>query len=169
MVRLGKSNPPTIYTWRQPPGRLLALFLSWDVTLVRLDLFTLNHQYFPHHYFIFPPVLQIQCSSCCGVALVITIIHHRSCVIDHTSETIGNRSEMILPSVSQSERLKHLDHLLHQLWSKVESSAQEEGKVMVACREYETFVRSQGGCRWSIGGADIAWRMQIGTMGGCRC
>ena len=96
MVRLGKSNPPTIYTWRQPPGRLLALFLSWDVTLVRLDLFTLNHQYFPHHYFIFPPVLQIQCSSCCGVALVITIIHHRSCVIDHTSETIGNRSETIL-------------------------------------------------------------------------
>ena len=45
----------------------------------------------------------------------------------------------------ESECLKHLDHLLHQLWSKVESSAQEEGRVMVACREYETFVRSQGG------------------------
>ena len=137
LVQLGKSNSPHIFNSRQ----------SRDVTLVRLDLFTLNHQYFPHHYFIFPPVLQIQCSSCCGVALVIMIIHHRSCVIDHTSETVGNRSETILPSVSQSERLKHLDHLLHQLWSKVESSAQEEGKVMVACREYETFVRSQGGCR----------------------
>ena len=88
------------------------------------------------------------------MALVITIIHHRSCVIDHTSETMGNRSDMILPSVSQSERLKHLDHLLHILWSKVESSAQEEGKVMVACREFETFVRSQGG-------AGEAWGVQM--------
>ena len=46
--------------------RLLALFLSRDVTLVRLDLFTLNHQYFSRRNFIFPAVLQIQCSCCCG-------------------------------------------------------------------------------------------------------
>ena len=41
--------------------------------------------------------------------------------------------------------LQHFSHLQHKPWSKVESSAQEEGRVMVACREYETFSEAKGG------------------------
>ena len=65
----------------------------------------------------------------------------------------------------ESERLKHLDHLLHQLWSKVESSAQEEGRVMVACREYETFSEAKGGA-CSLRGVGAAWGVQLGKIGG---
>ena len=58
----GKEQPsPPLHL--ATAARLLALFLSRDVRLVSLDLFTLDHQYFPHRYFIFPPVLQIHCSS----------------------------------------------------------------------------------------------------------
>ena len=80
------------------PTRLLALFLSRYVTLVRLDLFTLSHQYFPRRYFIFPAVLQIQWSSSCGPCNhyhMSLIISHRRLVIDNRSETIGHRQSVV--------------------------------------------------------------------------
>ena len=76
----GKEQPsPPLHP--AAAARLLTLFLSRDVTLVRLDLFTINHQYFPHPYFMFPPVLQIQCFPCCG-----------PCNHNHTSQIIRHRS-----------------------------------------------------------------------------
>ena len=50
----GKEQPsPPLHL--ATAARLLALFLSQDARLVSLDFFTLNHQYFSHRYFIFPP------------------------------------------------------------------------------------------------------------------
>ena len=71
----------------------------------------------------------------------------------------------------ESDHLKHLDHLqnldhlqhignlLHQLWSKMKSSVQEEGRVMFAFPENETFVRSHVGC--SLRDAGAAWGVQV--------
>ena len=54
----GKEQPsPPLHL--AAAARLLALFLSPDVRLVRLDLSILNHQDFSHSYLIFPSMLQI--------------------------------------------------------------------------------------------------------------
>ena len=57
----GKEQPsPPLHL--AAAARLLALFLSRDVRLVRLDLSILNHQDFSHSYLIFPSMLQIRYS-----------------------------------------------------------------------------------------------------------
>ena len=47
----------------------------------------------------------------------------------------------------------------------MKSSAQEEGRVMVACREYETFSEAKGGA-CSLRGVGAAWGVQLGKIGG---
>ena len=57
----GKEQPsPPLHL--AAAARLLALFLSRDVRLVRLDLSILNHQDFSHSYLIFPSMLQVHYS-----------------------------------------------------------------------------------------------------------
>ena len=57
----GKEQPsPPLHL--AAAARLLALFLSRDVRLITLDLFTPNHQDFSNSYLIFPSMLQIHYS-----------------------------------------------------------------------------------------------------------
>ena len=57
----GKEQPsPPLHP--AAAARLLALFLSRDVRLITLDLFTPNHQDFSNSYLIFPSMLQIHYS-----------------------------------------------------------------------------------------------------------
>ena len=87
LVQLGKGNPPHIFTWRQPPGYWpcfiqMSHWSDWICLLWTISISLIPILYFLRCFKFNAPL---------AVALVITIIRHKSYVIDHTSQTIGHR------------------------------------------------------------------------------